>query len=185
MAEVEAAATYTLTEVGVVEPRQQAQAPAMQPQSFLVYFDFDRSDIRTDGEATIAEVIAAAKLARADTFVDRLENGYETVLGERGSGLSQGQRQLLAIARVALMNPRILILDEATEGLAPIIKQEIWAAINKLKSEAGLSILVIDKSIKELRRVCDEAVILERGRTVWNGPMSALSSETTEQFLGV
>ena len=61
MAEVEAAATYTLTEVGVVEPRQQAQAPAMQPQSFLVYFDFDRSDIRTDGDATIAEVIAAAK----------------------------------------------------------------------------------------------------------------------------
>ena len=108
---------------------------------------------------------------------ERMEQGAAT--------LSGGEQQMLAIGRALMTNPRLLILDEATEGLAPIIKQEIWTAINKLKSETGLSILVIDKSIKELRRVCDEAVILERGRTVWNGPMDALSSETTEQFLGV
>jgi ATP-binding cassette subfamily B protein len=64
--------------------------------------------------ATDEEVIAAAKLARADGFIDRLPKGYATLLGERGSGLSLGQRQLISIARAALMNPRIMILDEAT-----------------------------------------------------------------------
>ena len=92
---------------------------------------------------------------------------------------------MLAIGRALMTNPRLLILDEATEGLAPVIRQEIWAVINRLKSETGLSILVIDKSIKELRSVCDEAVILERGRTVWQGTMETLGSDITEQFLGV
>jgi len=110
-------------------------------------------------------------------------------LGERknqlAASLSGGEQQMLAIARALMTNPRLLILDEATEGLAPIVRQEIWAAIATLKTETGLSILVVDKSIKELRGVCDSASILERGRTVWHGPMSALSADITEKYVGV
>jgi len=110
-------------------------------------------------------------------------------LGERktqkAASLSGGEQQMLSIGRALMTNPRLLILDEATEGLAPVIRQEIWAVINALKTETGLSILVIDKSIKELRSVCDEAVILERGRSVWQGTMDTLGADITEQFLGV
>lgn len=110
-------------------------------------------------------------------------------LGERkgqfAKSLSGGEQQMLAIGRALMTNPRLLILDEATEGLAPIVRQEIWAAIVKLKTETGMSILVIDKSIKELKGVCDSASILERGRTVWHGKMSELTSKITEQYVGV
>jgi len=110
-------------------------------------------------------------------------------LGERrsqpASTLSGGEQQMLVIARALMTNPRLLLLDEATEGLAPIVRNEIWAAINELKSQTGLSILIIDKSIKELRRVCDKTVILERGRSVWSGSMNQLSADITEQYLGV
>ena len=110
-------------------------------------------------------------------------------LGERGkqiaSSLSGGEQQMLAIGRALMTNPKLLILDEATEGLAPIVRQEIWEAIGKLKSETGLSLLVIDKSIEELRKVCDEAVILERGATVWLGRMIDLTQQITQKYVGV
>ena len=110
-------------------------------------------------------------------------------LGERGkqiaSSLSGGEQQMLAIGRALMTNPKLLILDEATEGLAPIVRQEIWEAIGKLKSETGLSLLVIDKSIEELRKVCDEAVILERGATVWQGKMRDLTQQITQNYVGV
>lgn len=110
-------------------------------------------------------------------------------LGERGkqiaSSLSGGEQQMLAIGRALMTNPKLLILDEATEGLAPIVRQEIWEAIGKLKSETGLSLLVIDKSIEELRKVCDEAVILERGTTVWQGRMIDLTQQITQKYVGV
>ena len=110
-------------------------------------------------------------------------------LGERSkqiaSSLSGGEQQMLAIGRALMTNPKLLILDEATEGLAPIVRQEIWAAINKLKSETGLSILVIDKSIKELRKVCEKAVILERGATVWQGEIGDLTQKITQKYVGV
>lgn len=92
---------------------------------------------------------------------------------------------MLAIGRALMTNPRLLILDEATEGLAPLIRQEIWAAVAALKAKTGLSILVIDKSVKELRGVCDSAVILERGRSVWQGEIDALSDAVTQQYVGV
>ena len=79
----------------------------------------------------------------------------------------------------------MLVLDEATEGLAPIIRQEIWAAISALKAETGLAILVIDKSLKELRAVADRAVILERGATAWAGAMDDLTAEIGERLIGV
>ena len=110
-------------------------------------------------------------------------------LGERGkqiaSSLSGGEQQMLAIGRALMTNPKLLILDEATEGLAPIVRQEIWEAIGKLKSETALSLLVIDKSIEELRKVCDEAVILERGATVWQGRMRDLTQQITQKYVGV
>ena len=110
-------------------------------------------------------------------------------LGERSkqiaSSLSGGEQQMLAIGRALMTNPKLLILDEATEGLAPIVRQEIWAAISKLKLETGLSLLVIDKSIKELRKVCDKAVILERGSTVWQGEMKGLTHKITQKYVGV
>jgi len=92
---------------------------------------------------------------------------------------------MLAIARALMTNPRLLILDEATEGLAPIIRQEIWSAIKTLRNDTGLAILIIDKSIKELRQICDRVVILEKGRTVWRGNIDQLSNEVTQEFIGV
>jgi len=104
---------------------------------------------------------------------------------QRAASLSGGEQQMLAIGRALMTNPRLLILDEATEGLAPIIRQEIWSAVGSLKAQRGLSILVIDKSVKELRGVCDSAVILERGRSVWRGAMMDLSDDITQAHLGV
>ena len=92
---------------------------------------------------------------------------------------------MLAIGRALMTNPRLLILDEATEGLAPIIRQEIWAAIHRLKTETGIAILLIDKSLKELAGVSDQTVILERGKTVWSGRTADLTPEISAAFLGV
>ncbi|KUP94000.1 ABC transporter ATP-binding protein [Tritonibacter horizontis] len=110
-------------------------------------------------------------------------------LGERHSqlaaSLSGGEQQMLAIGRALMTNPRLLILDEATEGLAPIIRQEIWAAITRLKADTDMAILVIDKTLAELAQVSDRAVVLERGRTVWSGAMAALTPDVTERYVGV
>ena len=109
-------------------------------------------------------------------------------LGERHTQkaglLSGGEQQMLAIGRALMTNPRLLVLDEATEGLAPVVRHEIWAAIGKLKS-SGLSILVVDKSISELATVADRCVVLEKGATVWSGTPAQLSDDVTDRYLGV
>ena len=104
---------------------------------------------------------------------------------QSAASLSGGEQQMLAIGRALMTNPRVLILDEATEGLAPIVRQEIWAAIATLKRESGLAILVVDKSLKELRQIADEAVVLQRGETVWHGKMGALTHDLSDKYLGV
>lgn len=104
---------------------------------------------------------------------------------QQSSSLSGGEQQMLAIGRALMTNPRLLILDEATEGLAPVVRQEIWQAIARLKSETGMAILVIDKSIKELSTVADNAVILEKGQSVWHGKFEELTPEITDKYLGV
>ena len=86
----------------------------------------------------------------------------------RGNELSGGEQQMLAIGRALLTNPKLLVLDEATEGLAPLIRQDIWSCIAALKAE-GEAILVIDKSVQALTRLADRHVVLEKGRVVWNG----------------
>jgi ATP-binding cassette subfamily B protein len=117
-------------------------------------------------EATDEEVIAAARLARADTFVERMPEGYQTVLGERGTGLSQGQRQLLSIARAALANPRILILDEATSSVDTRTERLIQAALEKLLS--GRTSFVIAHRLSTIRHA-DQVLVVDDGRIVERG----------------
>ena len=111
-------------------------------------------------------------------------------LGERarnmGNQLSGGEQQMLAIGRALVTNPRLLILDEATEGLAPRIREEIWACLGRLR-EAGQTILVIDKYVERLLKLADRHVILERGKVVWTGDSAALDADRSlwERYLGV
>jgi branched-chain amino acid transport system ATP-binding protein len=90
-----------------------------------------------------------------------------------GTQLSGGEQQMLAIGRALLTNPQLLILDEATEGLAPVIRGEIWSVLAGLKAE-GLSILLIDKNLAAVLRLADREVIIEKGRTVWCGTSAEL-----------
>lgn len=98
--------------------------------------------------------------------------------------LSGGEQQMLVIGRALMTNPRLLILDEATEGLAPIIRQEIWLAVRQLKAD-GMSILLVDKTIRELLAVADHCFILEKGTTLWSGPPVQLTSEIADKWLGI
>ncbi|WP_420333849.1 ABC transporter ATP-binding protein [Roseibium sp.] len=142
---------------------------------------------RCFGNLTVHENLIAAARPGDWTF-ERVVEMFPR-LGERrnqnASSLSGGEQQMLAIGRALMTNPKLLILDEATEGLAPIIRQEIWSVIRKLKAETGLSILVIDKSIRELRDVCDSATILERGKSVWDGTIHELTDDITNSYIGV
>ena len=98
-----------------------------------------------------------------------------------GNQLSGGEQQMLAIGRALMTKPKLLILDEATEGLAPLIRLEIYRSIEQLKAE-GLSILVIDKDVKALCRVADHHYVLEKGRVVWSGSSAELPLHTTRPF---
>jgi ATP-binding cassette subfamily B protein len=117
-------------------------------------------------DASEAEVIAAAKLARADDFIERLAEGYQTVLGERGAGLSQGQRQLLSIARAALANPRLLILDEATSSVDTRTERQIQAALEQLL--AGRTSFVIAHRLSTIRNA-DQVLVLVKGEILERG----------------
>jgi len=103
-----------------------------------------------------------------------------------GNQLSGGEQQMLAIGRALMTNPKLLILDEATEGLAPLIRNDIYRSIGALKAE-GLSILVIDKDVKALTRVADRHYVLEKGRVVWSGSSAELAAQEDVQhrYLGV
>lgn len=103
-----------------------------------------------------------------------------------GNQLSGGEQQMLAIGRALSTNPRLLILDEATEGLAPVIREEIWQCLAQLR-EAGQTILVVDKYVDRLLRLADRHFILERGRVVWQGSSAALDGDRSlwKTYLGV
>jgi branched-chain amino acid transport system ATP-binding protein len=106
--------------------------------------------------------------------------------GNFGNQLSGGEQQMLAIGRALMTNPRLLILDEATEGLAPLVRAEIYASIDRLKS-SGLSILIIDKDVQALSRIAERHYVLEKGRVVWTGSSRELSAneEVRHRYLGV
>ncbi|WP_101068709.1 ABC transporter ATP-binding protein [Roseovarius salinarum] len=131
-------------------------------------------------------LLAAARpgawdLARVSALFPRLAERR----AQMAATLSGGEQQMLAIARALMTNPRLLILDEATEGLAPVVRREIWAVIARLRQETGLAILLVDKSLAELRQVADRAVILQKGRDVWSGRFDALDTATSERLIGV
>jgi branched-chain amino acid transport system ATP-binding protein len=111
-------------------------------------------------------------------------------LGERlnsmGNLLSGGEQQMLAVGRALMTNPRLLILDEATEGLAPLVRAEIWQCLTRLKA-AGQSILVIDKNVAALTRIADRHYLIERGRVVWSGTSAELAAapQVQHQYLGI
>jgi branched-chain amino acid transport system ATP-binding protein len=121
-------------------------------------------------------------LDRVYAFFPRLKERR----GNLGSQLSGGEQQMLAIGRALMTNPRLLVLDEATEGLAPVIRNEIWRALQELKSE-GLSQIVIDKNVKALLGLADRHVVIEKGCVVWQGTSSELRDNPAivHQYMGV
>jgi branched-chain amino acid transport system ATP-binding protein len=130
-------------------------------------------------------LVAAARqgpwtLTRINALFPRLEERQD----QYAHSLSGGEQQMLAIGRALMTNPQLLILDEATEGLAPVIRQDIWAAIRRLKAD-GQSILVVDKTLAELLPVADRCFVLEKGRTVFSGKPDELTPELQDRYLGV
>ena len=105
-------------------------------------------------------------------------------LGQFARTLSGGEQQMLAIGRALMTTPLLLVLDEATEGLAPVIRQDIWRSIRLLKGE-GLAILVVDKALGELLPLAERCTILENGRSVWTGLPQELDAGTRDRYLGV
>ena len=106
--------------------------------------------------------------------------------GAMGALLSGGEQQMLAIGRALMTNPRLLILDEATEGLAPLVRAEIWRCLERVKA-SGQSILIIDKNVRALTRIADTHYILEKGRIVWQGSSAELAAqeEVQHRYLGI
>jgi branched-chain amino acid transport system ATP-binding protein len=135
---------------------------------------------------TVRENLVAAARPGAWTFarVAALFPRLEERKDQYANTLSGGEQQMLAIGRALMTNPKILILDEATEGLAPVIRRDIWAAIRSLKAE-GQSILIVDKALAELLAIADRAVVLEKGVSVWSGRPGELTAELQDRYLGV
>jgi branched-chain amino acid transport system ATP-binding protein len=137
-------------------------------------------------------LVATAANRRAEKAPWTLERVFELFpslqsrQGNYGNQLSGGEQQMLAIGRALMTNPRLLILDEATEGLAPRIRADIYRSIERLKA-AGLSILIIDKDVKALIRIADVNYMLEKGRVVWRGDSATLakSEDVQRRYLGV
>jgi branched-chain amino acid transport system ATP-binding protein len=133
---------------------------------------------------------AANRTSAADAWTLEKVHVLFPRLAERGASmggqLSGGEQQMLAIGRALMTNPRLLILDEATEGLAPLIRAEIWECLAHLKA-AGLSVLVIDKNVDALTRIADRHYFIERGRIVWNGTSAELarSPDVQHRYMGV
>ena len=133
---------------------------------------------------SVEENLVATAAARFETARWTLDRIYEFFprLAERrrnmGNQLSGGEQQMLAIGRALMTNPKLLILDEATEGLAPIIRSEIWACLAKLKGE-GQAILLVDKHLDAIKKLADRHVVIEKGNVVWTGTTAELAADPT------
>lgn len=169
--------TITIDGTDIREVTQQSlrhQIGIVLQDSFL-FSDTVMNNIRYGRpQASDEEVIAAARLAHADEFISRLPNGYETVLGERGGGLSQGQRQLLSIARVALIDPRILILDEATSSVDTRTEREIQKALEELLRDR--TSFVIAHRLSTIRHA-DQVLVVKDGQIIEQGTHEDLLAE--------
>jgi branched-chain amino acid transport system ATP-binding protein len=137
----------------------------------------------------VRENLKATAVSRGEWTLNKV-NALFPRLAERssrmGNQLSGGEQQMLAIGRALMTNPKLLILDEATEGLAPLIRAEIWRCLEGLKKE-GLAILVIDKNVDVLTKIADRHFIIERGRVVWTGDSKALAvnPDVQHRYLGI
>ena len=137
-------------------------------------------------------LVATARPARAGHKAWNLERVYAFFprLAERqnnfGNQLSGGEQQMLAIGRALMTNPHLLVLDEATEGLAPLVREDIWRCLHTLRDE-GQSILVIDKYVQKLVKLADHHTIIERGQVVWQGASAALEADHSlwHRYIGV
>ena len=146
---------------------------------------FPNLTVRENLVATAANRSKAAEpwtLAKVCALFPRLAERTANMANQ----LSGGEQQMLAIGRALMTNPRLLILDEATEGLAPLIREEIWNCLTMLKAQ-GQSVLVIDKNVANLSRIADRHYIIERGRAVWSGTSAELIAEPELQhrYLGI
>lgn len=146
---------------------------------------FPNLSVRENLVATAANYSASDEPWTLDGVLDFFPRLRER-LDNQGAQLSGGEQQMLAIGRALMLNPRLLILDEATEGLAPLIRQEIWRRLEQLK-QTGLTILLIDKNIDELSQIADRHFIIEKGQIVWHGDSDALTAdrELKSRYLGV
>ncbi len=133
---------------------------------------------------------AANRRSRAEPWtLERVYALFPSLAQRRrnmGNQLSGGEQQMLAIGRALMTNPELLVLDEATEGLAPLIREQIWACLDQLRAQ-GQSILVIDKYVQRLIRLADQHTVIERGRVVWAGPSAELAADPGlwHRYLGV
>ncbi|AWJ90641.1 ABC transporter ATP-binding protein [Azospirillum baldaniorum] len=133
---------------------------------------------------------AANRFARRDPWTVERVHALFPRLAERAGNLARnlsgGEQQMLAVGRALMTNPKLLILDEATEGLAPLVRQEIWDCLARLKDE-GQAILVVDKNVHALAALADRHHVIEKGRLVWSGSSAALLADPTlkERYLGV
>jgi len=142
---------------------------------------------------TVSENLVATAANRSGASsswtVERVFELFPALVARRrmlGANLSGGEQQMLAIGRALMTNPKLLVLDEATEGLAPLVRAQIWSCLQGLKA-GGLSILVIDKNVEALTRLADRHYIIEKGRIVWQGTSPELAADVTlrRRFLGV
>ena len=132
---------------------------------------------------------AARRHGDAEWTLDRVYELFPRLKerqGSMGNQLSGGEQQMLAIGRALMTNPRLLILDEATEGLAPLVRAEIWRCLDRLKADR-LAILVIDKNVEALTRIADRHYLIERGRVVWTGTSRELAAapDVQHRYLGI
>jgi branched-chain amino acid transport system ATP-binding protein len=130
---------------------------------------------------------AAARTAVPRWTLDRVYEFFPQLAERRrnmGNELSGGEQQMLAIGRALMTNPKLLILDEVTEGLAPLVRAEIWKCLARLKAE-GQAILLVDKHLGQLVKLADRHAIIEKGQVVWSGPSAALDQTIVQRYLQV
>jgi branched-chain amino acid transport system ATP-binding protein len=171
-ADIHAAPPYQIAKRGIgLVPEGRQVFPNLTVRENLVATAVERND--RDDPWTLAKV--------HDLFPRLAERA-----ASMGNQLSGGEQQMLAIGRALMTNPRLLILDEATEGLAPLIRAEIWTCLARLKAE-GLAVLVIDKNVAALTAIADRHYLIERGRIVWTGNSAALAAapEVQHRYLGI
>jgi branched-chain amino acid transport system ATP-binding protein len=186
--------------MGIVPPKSGAITFDGKPLSGLPSFRVAQAGIGLVPEGrqifpnlTVRENLvatAANRGARPDPWTLEKVFALFPQLGQRqrnmGNQLSGGEQQMLAVARALMTNPKLLILDEATEGLAPLIREGIYRSVERLKA-AGLSILIIDKDVRALTRIADTHYVLEKGRVVWRGSSAQLAAaeDVQHRYLGV